>query len=156
MSTLPPLRPLSFERLQMYPPSRGAYHPTAAGPELEQPKVLIAGDIRLCVTESQAALRPITGHYRIETAGMREPLFILWLAEGRVLSREARSTNIAFDARGARAGETRIYVVAAQVVESGLQGRVVLSGTFVRVVVTGDDPVPLDGSRKVSSQPHLR
>jgi hypothetical protein len=111
-----------------------------AEPALEHPKVLITGDIRLCVTESQAALHPITGHYRIETAGMRKPLYTLWLAEGQVLSRQARSTGVAFDVRGARAGETRTYLVAVQVVESGAQGRVVQSGVFVQVVVTGDEP----------------
>jgi hypothetical protein len=94
----------------------------------------------LYVTESEAALHPITGHYSIETAGMREPLYTLWYAEGQVLSRQARSTNMAFDVRGARAGETRTYLVAVQVVESGVQGRVVQSGVFVQVVVIRDDP----------------
>ena len=89
------------------------------------------------VTEPEAALHPITGHYSIETAGMREPLYALWLAEGEVLTRQAHSTDIAFDVRGARAGETRLYLVAAQVVESGVQGRVVQSGVFVQVAVTG-------------------
>jgi hypothetical protein len=98
---------------------------------LEQTKVLITGDIRLNVTESEVTLHPIIGHYSIETAGMREPLYTLWYAEGQVLSRQARSTNIAFDVRGARAGETRTYVVAVQVVQSGV---------FIQIVVTGDDP----------------
>jgi hypothetical protein len=110
------------------------------GPGPERPKVLITGDIWLYVTESEAALHPITGHYSIETAGMREPLYTLWYAEGQVLSRQARSTNMAFDVRGARAGETRTYLVAVQVVESGVQGRVVQSGVFVQVVVIRDDP----------------
>jgi hypothetical protein len=110
------------------------------GPGREQPKVLITGDIRLCVTESDAALQPITGHYRIETAGMRDPLYTLWHAEGQVLCRQTRSTDIAFDVRGARAGETRTYLVAVQVVESGVQGRVVLSGVFVQVAVIRDNP----------------
>jgi hypothetical protein len=101
------------------------------GPGLEHPKVLIAGDIRLSVTESEAALHPITGHYCIETAGMGEPLYMLWHAAGQVLSRQARSTSITFDVRGARAGETRTYVVAVQVVQSGV---------FIQIVVTGDDP----------------
>ena len=110
------------------------------GEEAGNPKVLITGDIWLCVTESEAALHPITGHYRIETAGMQEPLYTLWHAEGQVLSRQARSTNIAFDVCGAQAGETRTYLVAVQVAESGAQGRVVLSGVFVQVVVIRDDP----------------
>ena len=90
------------------------------------------------VTESQAHLHPITGRYSFETAGMQEPLHTLWQAEGQVLSRQARSTNIAFDMRGARAGETRTYLVAVQVVEHGVWGRVVQSGMFVQVVVTDD------------------
>jgi hypothetical protein len=106
---------------------------------LEQPKVLITGDSRLCVTELEAALHPIIGRYSIEMAGMREPLYTLWHAEGQVLCRHARSTDIAFDVRGARAGETRTYLVAVQVTESGVQGRVVQCGVFVQVVVTGDD-----------------
>jgi hypothetical protein len=119
---------------------RGLYQPTTSELGLEQPKVLITGDIRLNVTESEAALHPIIGHYSIETAGMREPLYTLWHAEGQVLSRLARSTTIAFDVQGAQAGERRTYLVAVQVVESGVQGRVVQSGVFVEVVVTRDDP----------------
>jgi len=110
------------------------------GPGLEQPKVLITGDIRLCVTESDAALQPITGHYRIQMTGMQEPLYTLWHAEGQVVCRQTRSTDIAFDVRGARAGETRTYLVAVQVAESSAQGRVVLSGMFVQVAVIKDDP----------------
>ena len=141
MSAKLPQRPHSLEEApQMHPPHLGVPHPAPTGSMLEHPKVLITGDIWLCVTESEAALHPITGHYRIETAGMREPLYTLWHAEGQVLSGQARSTNIAFDVRGARAGETRTYLVAVQVAESGGQGRVVLSGLFVQVVVTSDDP----------------
>ena len=91
------------------------------------------------VTESEAALHPITGHYNIETAGMQEPLYTLWHAEGQVLCRLARTTDIIFDVRGARAGERRTYLVAAQVTESGVLGQVVLSGMFVQVIVTSDD-----------------
>jgi hypothetical protein len=111
------------------------------GAEPERPKVLITGDIRLNITELEAALHSITGQYNIETAGMREPLYTLWHAEGQVLSRQTRSTGVAFDVRGARVGETRTYLVAVQVVESGMQGRVVQSGVFVQVAVTSDDPL---------------
>ena len=45
------------------------------------PKVVIQGDIRLRVTESSAALRPIKGHYRIETEGMQEPLQVCQVPE---------------------------------------------------------------------------
>ena len=140
MSALLPPLPHSLETPQRYPSLREVGLPAMAGPGLEHPKVLITGDIRLCVTESKAALHLITGHYSLETAGMREPLYTLWHAEGQVLSRQAGSTRVAFDMRGARAGETRNYLVAVQVVESGVQGRVVQSGVFVQVVVTRDDP----------------
>ena len=125
---------------ERYPPVAEADQAILTGLELEHPKVLITGDIRLNITESEAALHPITGHYCIETTGMQEPLYALWHAEGDVLSRLARSTSIDFDMRGAGAGEIRTYLVAVQVAESGLQGRVVLSGMFVQVFVTGDEP----------------
>ena len=48
------------------------------------PKVLIRGDIRLRVPASYAGSRPVKGHYHIETVGMREPLQVIWIAEGTV------------------------------------------------------------------------
>lgn len=114
---------------------RKQHAPTTIEPALEHSKVLITGDVRLYVTESEAALHPVTGHYSIETAGLQEPLYMLWNAEGQVLDRRARSTSITFDMSGARAGETRTYLVAVQAMESGAQGRVVQSGMFVQVVV---------------------
>lgn len=136
---LPP-RFHGLEVPQAFPSQRGASSPALTGLVPEQPKVLITGDIRLRVTESEATLHPITGHYSIQTAGMQELLYTLWYAEGQVLRRQDRATSIVFDVHGARAGETRSYLVAVQVAESGVQGRVVLSGVFVQVVVTGDDP----------------
>jgi hypothetical protein len=132
-------QPNTVEPLQAFPSSTGERHPAKAGPEPEQPKVFVTGDIRMCVTESEAALRLITGHFSIETVGMQEPFYTLWHAEGQIHSHQARSTSIAFDARGARAGETQTYLVAVQVVESGARGRAVQSGVFVQVVVTGDE-----------------
>ena len=108
------------------------------GSALEESKVLIMGDIRLHVTESEAALQPVTGRYSIEITGMQGPLHLLWHAEGQVLSRQTPSTDIVFDARGARAGERRTYLVAVQVTERGIRGRVVQSGVFVQIVVVGD------------------
>ena len=139
MSAMLPSRFDDLEVPQALSSQRRACPPALSGLELEQPKVLITGDLRLSVTESEAALHSITGHYSIQTAEMQEPLYMLWHAEGQVLRRHGRSTSIAFDMRGARAGETRSYLVAVQVAESGEQGRVVLSGVFVQVVVTGDD-----------------
>lgn len=139
MSATPPPGPHFLEAPQMYSSLRRVYHPATTEPEPERPKVLITGDIRLYVTEAEAALHPVTGCYSIETVGLQEPLYTLWHAEGQVLRRQARSTSVAFDVPRARAGETRIYLVAVQVTESGAQGRVVQSGMFVKVVVTGDD-----------------
>jgi hypothetical protein len=137
-STLPP-QPYTVELPQVFPSSSGEHHPAMAGPEPEQPKVFITGDIRMCITWQEAALRPITGNYSIETVGMQEPLYALWHSEGQVSSRQARSTNITFDARGVRVGETQTYLVAVQVIEGGSRGRAVQSGMFVQVEVTGDE-----------------
>ena len=139
MKTLLPPQTLSVEPPQVFPSSRGEHHPTMAGLEPEQPKVYITGDIRMCVSETEAALRPIIGTFNIETVGMREPLYTLWHAEGQVLSRQELSTIIAFDARGLRAGETQTYLVAIQVIEGGSRGRAVQCGVFVQVEVTGDE-----------------
>src|SRR5215469_12506007 len=57
------------------------------------PRVVIQGDIRLRVTESFAALKPVTGHYRIETEGMQEPLQVIWIAEATVLNHTARTID---------------------------------------------------------------
>jgi hypothetical protein len=110
----------------------------ARGEQDQKPKVLITGDLRLYVTESQAALQPIRGRYSIETGGMQEPLHVLWHAEGQVFCRQARVTDIEFDLRGAWAGQMRLYLVAVQVVERGMHGRVVQSGAFVHISVTSD------------------
>jgi hypothetical protein len=123
---------------QRYASQYGEYSPASARTELEQSKVLIRGDIILYITESEAALGPITGCYSIEATGMQELLYIFWHAEGQVHCRHARSTAIEFDVRGARAGETRTYLVAAQVAESGVQGRVVQCGVFVQIRVSED------------------
>ena len=139
MSTMLPPEFHLLETPQVYSSLRRVCHPVTTEPELENPKVLITGDIKLYVTEAEAVLHPVIGRYSIETPGLQEPLYMLWHAEGQVLCRQARSTSVAFYGRGARAGETRIYLVAVQVMESGAQGRVVQSGMFVQVVVTGDD-----------------
>ncbi|HEX6554373.1 MAG TPA: hypothetical protein VF026_16530 [Ktedonobacteraceae bacterium] len=50
------------------------------------PQVVITGDLRLSVTESETAHGPITGHYRIETRQMQEPLQVYWSAEGHIVA----------------------------------------------------------------------
>ena len=124
------------EALQLHFSQQGIHYPLMPGPEeeREQPKVSITGDIRMCVSELDTAVRPIIGHYSIEPTGLQEPLYALWYAEGRVLHRQAHSTTIAFDLHGARAGETRTYLVAAQVTESP-ERRCIVSGVFVQILV---------------------
>src|SRR5260370_40180681 len=81
------------------------------------PQVVITGDLRLSVTESEAAHGPITGHYSIETRQMQEPLQVYWGAEGQVGNRQARVTDIAFELPQAQAGQSSIYQVQGQVRE---------------------------------------
>lgn len=99
------------------------------------PRVVITGDLRLSVTESDAAHGPIKGSYRIEMEEMREPLQVSWGAEGQVQSRQARATEIAFEMPGARAGQTWIYAVQAQVTN---RWRSIVTGVFVQIFVTPD------------------
>jgi hypothetical protein len=140
MSMILPSQPHAWETQHVSPTLRVVHQPAMTESEREQPKVLITGDFRFSVTESEAALHPIIGHYRIQTAGMQKPLYMLWHAEGQVLPRHAPSTSITFDVSGARAGETRTFLVAVQVAEQGGQGRVVQRGVFVQVVVTRNYP----------------
>lgn len=138
MSTMLPPHRRSFEVPQLYASQYGTDY--VANLELEQPKVRIRGDIRLYVTEAEAALHPITGRYSVEMAGMQEPLHFLWYAEGQILGHQALTAEIAFDMRDARAGEIWTYLVALQVTESGVQGRVVQSGVFVQIAVHENFP----------------
>jgi hypothetical protein len=103
------------------------------------PKVVIKGDIRLRVTESYAALRPVKGHYRIETENMQEPLHVIWIIEGNVLNHPVHSIDVAFDMRGTPAGETLTRVLTAQVAERNGQGCIVHSSVFVQICVMRDD-----------------
>ena len=103
------------------------------------PKVLIQGDIRLRVTESYAAGRPVKGHYRLETEGMEEPLQVIWIIEGKVLNHRVRSLDVEFDMRGIPAGETLTRVLAVQVIETNGQERIVHSSIFIQIHVVLDD-----------------
>ena len=112
------------------------------------PRVVIQGDIRLRVTESLAALRPVTGHYRIETEDMQEPLQVIWILEAAVLNHTARSIEVAFDVRGTPAGDTLTRLLTAQVTESNGQGCTVHSSVFVQILVVSDDlPYERSGAR---------
>jgi len=99
------------------------------------PQVVVIGDLRLSVTESEAAHGPITGHYSIETREMQEPLQVCWGAEGQVRDRQARATDIAFEMPQARAGQRWIYPVQAQVTD---QRTSIVTGVFIQILVTAD------------------
>ena len=103
------------------------------------PKMLIQGDIRLRVTESYAAGRPVKGHYRLEMDGMEEPLQVIWIIEGNVLNHTVRSIDVEFDVRGILAGETLTRVLTAQVTDKNGQGCIVHSSVFIQIFVVRDD-----------------
>src|SRR5712692_3399922 len=112
------------------------------------PKVVIEGDIRLRVTESYAAGRPVKGFYRIETEGMQEPLQVIWIIEGNVLNHTVRSIVVEFDVRGIPGGEILTRVLSAQVTERNGQGCIVHSSVFVQILVVSDDlPYERSGAR---------
>jgi hypothetical protein len=78
---------------------------------------------------------PIRGHYTVETQDMCEPLDVRWSAqEGTVLDRCARSTEIAFDLGGTRAGQLWTSVVGVQVTEAESFDTIIL-GAFVQIRV---------------------
>jgi hypothetical protein len=104
-----------------------------------QPKVIINGDIRLRVTEPYAARRPVKGHYQIDTEGMQEPLHVLWMIEGNVLSHTVHAIEVVFDVQGTPAGETLTRQLTAQVTDRGGQGCIVHSSVFVQIFVVNDD-----------------
>jgi hypothetical protein len=98
-------------------------------------KASIKGDLRLTVTESDAAHGPIKGSYIIEVEEMQEPVQVSWGGEGQVHSRQAMATDIAFEISEARAGQTWIFAVQAQVTDR--LGSIV-TGVFVQIFVTPD------------------
>ncbi len=117
-------------------PSQGATHitdDTAKGKRI--PRVVITGDIRFRVSESDAALRPVKGSYRIDAEDLQEPLQVLWGAEGQMQSRQARATDITFEMPGVRVGQTWTYLVQVQVTD---RWRSIVSGVFVQILVTRD------------------
>src|SRR5690348_5715848 len=97
MSTMLTPQSNSSEASRLFFAQRKPYTPAMASTEFEEPKVLSTGDIRLYVTEQEASLSPIIGHYNVQIGGMQEPLCTLWHTEGQVLCRQKRSTSIAFD-----------------------------------------------------------
>jgi hypothetical protein len=112
--------------------------PDASETITSQPKVLIKGDIRLRVAEPYAARRPVKGRYQIDIEGLQEPLHVLWMIEGHVLSQTVHALEVAFDVRGTPAGATLTRQLTAQVTESGGHGCIV-SSVFVQIVVVHDE-----------------
>ena len=102
------------------------------------PGVAIKGDLRMSVTEQEITYGLITGNYSLETESMHEPLFVLWRAEGEVMTHAGKSTGIAFDLSGAQAGQLWTAVVTVQLTELSGPSRTVVSGTLVQIFVTGD------------------
>jgi hypothetical protein len=113
--------------------------PDASETITSQPKVTIKGDIRLRINEPYAARRPVKGRYQIDIEGMKEPLHVLWMIEGHVLSHTVHALEVAFDVQGTPAGETLTRQLTAQVTESGGQGCIVHSSVFVQIVVVHDE-----------------
>ena len=104
-----------------------------------QPKVAIKGDIRLRINEQYAARRLVKGRYQIDIEGLQEPLHVLWMIEGHVLSHTVHAIEVAFDVQGTPAGETLTWQLTAQVTEGGGQGCIVHSSVFVQIFVVHDD-----------------
>ena len=98
----------------------------------------IKGDLAIMVSEQEVARGPIIGHYTVETQDMSEPLFVFWHApDGKPLNHCARSTAIAFDLCGTRAGHMWTTVITVQVTETQTCDTIVAS-TFVQIRVTND------------------
>ena len=125
----------SEENSNMNTPREHSQHGVPLFIKTYLPQVVIRGDLQLSVTESEAAHGPITGHYCIETWEMQEPLHVCWGAEGQVLTRQARATDIAFEMPQAQAGQRWIYPVQAQVTD---QCTSIVTGVFVQIFVTAD------------------
>jgi hypothetical protein len=117
------------------------------------PEACIKGDISFCVTRQQVIAGPITGHYRVETKDLREPIFFHWHAQdGAFLNRNARSTEIAFDLRSERTipwwtpvtleggskGQLWTSVISVQVTGADALYSII-SGTFVQILVTEEE-----------------
>src|SRR2546423_3021498 len=99
------------------------------------PHVVITGDLQLVVTEADVARGPIIGRYSIETQEMQKPLQVCWGGEGQVRDRRARTTEIAFEIPGLRAGQMWIYSVQAQVTDR--RASIVTRGV-VQILVVAD------------------
>ena len=133
--TLAARRVLSWQEMQPSFPKVGIASRAVLEDSERHPEASIKGDLGIIVTEQEVARGPITGHYIVEMRGMREPLFVHWHAQhGGVLDHAARSTPIAFDLSGTRAGQIWTAVITAQVTDAETYDTIIC-GTFVQIRV---------------------
>ena len=126
---------LSLQEIQPSFPKVGIASRAVLKDSDRHPEASIKGNLGIIVTEQEVARGPITGRYTVETQDMREPLFVLWHAQyGKVLNRAARSTAIAFDLSGTRAGQIWTAVITAQVTDAETCDTII-KGTFVQILV---------------------
>ena len=95
----------------------------------------IKGDLQMYATEADVLRGCITGHFQLKRQDILSPLYILWSAEGQVLTRYGRSTDFVFDLHGAQAGEMRTYLLQVQVTD---MKRCIISGLFIQIHVIHD------------------
>ena len=98
-------------------------------------QISIKGDLQLYATEADVQRGCITGHFQLKRQDILSPLYILWEAEGQVLTRYGRSTDVVFDLHGAHAGEMRTYVLQVQVTD---MKRWIMSELFIQIHVKHD------------------
>jgi len=98
-------------------------------------QISIKGDLQLYATEADVLRGCITGHFKLKTQDILSPLYILWSAEGQVLTRYRRSTDVVFDLHGAHVGEMRTYLLQVQVTD---MKRCIISGMFIQIHMIHD------------------
>jgi hypothetical protein len=134
-NTLAVIAALSLQEIQPSFPHQGIASRTVLQDSDRHPEASIKGDLGSIVTEQEVARGPITGRYTLETQDIQEPLFVRWRAQdGKVLSHSARSTAIAFDLFGTRAGQIWTTVITAQVTDAETCDTIII-GTFVQIRV---------------------
>jgi hypothetical protein len=133
--TLAARRAPSLQEIQPSFPEVGIASRAVIEDSDRHPEASIKGDFGIIVTEQEVARGPITGRYTVETQDMREPLFVRWHAQhGKVQNRSARSTAIAFDLCGTRAGQIWTAVITTQVTDAETCDTII-KGTFVQIRV---------------------
>ncbi len=131
--TLAARRAPSLQEIQPSFPQEGIASRAVIEDSDRHPEASIKGDLGIIATEQEVARGPITGRYTVETQDMRKPLFVRWHAQhGKALNRSARSTAIAFDLSGTRAGQIWTVVITVQVTEAETCDAII-KGTFVHI-----------------------